>query len=102
MRLSAIDMPAFKLNRVLVYDAVAKNQIGLYPTSSPIQTINQELKSFKTYRGAVQFLLSEKLPATLIKSMVHFRINEYKNSPNNKNQNQQYDTLLKLRYSVIH
>jgi uncharacterized protein YdhG (YjbR/CyaY superfamily) len=30
------NMPAFKLNKVLVYYSVNKNHIGFYPTPSPI------------------------------------------------------------------
>jgi len=70
------NMPAFKQNKVLVYYAVNKNHIGFYPTPNPILHFSKELASYKTSKGAVQFLLDQPLPLSLITEMVQFRANE--------------------------
>lgn len=67
-------MPAFKLNKVLVYYAAYKNHIGFYPTPKPIVHFKEELILFKTSKGAIQFPINQKLPLALIKKIVKFRV----------------------------
>ncbi len=67
-------MPAFKLNKVLVYYAAYKNHIGFYPTPKPIVHFKEELIPFKTSKGAIQFPINQKLPLALIKKIVKFRV----------------------------
>jgi len=69
-------MPAFRQNKVLVYYAVHKKHIGFYPTNNPIVHFKQELKKFKTSKGAIQFPLDRPLPLNLIKKIVKFRVEE--------------------------
>ena len=72
-------MPAFKLNKVLVYYALNKNHIGFYPTPSPILHFQKELKLYKTSKAAIQFPLDQPLPIDLIQKIVKFRIKEDQN-----------------------
>jgi uncharacterized protein YdhG (YjbR/CyaY superfamily) len=60
------NMPAFKLHTVLVYYAVRKEHIGFYPTPTPITFFKQELSSYSTSKGAIQFPLNKPLPLALI------------------------------------
>ena len=69
-------MPAFKQNKVLVYFAVGKNHIGFYPTPNPIKVFSNELESYKTSKGAIQFPLDKKIPLTLISKITKFRVRE--------------------------
>ncbi|SMO39919.1 iron chaperone [Solitalea koreensis] len=69
-------MPAFKLNKMLVYFAGYKNHIGFYPTSSGISAFKQELSIYKNAKGSVQFPLDQPLPVDLIARIVKFRIDE--------------------------
>lgn len=69
-------MPAFKLNKVLVYFAGYKNHIGLYPHASPIIKFAAELAPYKTSKGAIQFPIDKKLPVRLIQKIVKFRLKE--------------------------
>lgn len=69
-------MPAFKLNRVLVYFAAYNNHIGFYPTASGIEVFKTELSQFKWSKGAVQFPLDKTLPVDLITKIVKFRVEE--------------------------
>jgi uncharacterized protein YdhG (YjbR/CyaY superfamily) len=67
-------MPAFKLNKVLVYYAAYKNHIGFYPTPKPIVHFKEELIPFKTSNGAIRFPINQKLPLALIKKIVKYRV----------------------------
>jgi uncharacterized protein YdhG (YjbR/CyaY superfamily) len=69
-------MPAFKLNRVLVYFAAYKRHIGFYPTASGISTFKGELSRYKQSKGAVQFPIEEPVPLDLVRRMVKFRVEE--------------------------
>ncbi|WP_086313686.1 hypothetical protein A5821_001219 [Enterococcus sp. 7F3_DIV0205] len=69
-------MPTFYLNGNLVHFANAKNHIGFYPTPSAIEAFKNELKDFKTSKGAIQIPLDRELPVDLIKKIVLFRVEE--------------------------
>jgi len=69
-------MPAFKLNGVLVYFAAMKNHIGFYPTSSGVAAFKKELSPYKTSKGAVQFPLKSPIPYDLVTKIVKFRVQE--------------------------
>ena len=69
-------MPAFKLNGILVYFAAHKNHIGFYPTASGITAFEDELSSYQSSKGAVQFPLDEPVPFDLIKRIVEFKVKE--------------------------
>jgi len=81
------NMPAYKLNSVLVYFAGAKNHIGFYPTPSPIEAFKNELGMYKTSKGAIQFPLDEPLPAALVTKIVQFRIEQDRQNIKNKKHN---------------
>ena len=69
-------MPAYKLNGILVYFAAHKNHIGFYPTSKGIEPFKSELTEFKCSKGTIQFLLDKPLPIELITRIVKFRVSE--------------------------
>lgn len=66
-------MPTFKLQRDLVHFAVNKNHIGFYPTPSAIKTFSDDLKPYKTSRGAIQFPKDKPIPFDLISKITVFR-----------------------------
>jgi uncharacterized protein YdhG (YjbR/CyaY superfamily) len=70
------NMPAFKLNGVLVYYAAYEKHIGFYPTSSPIKVFKKELEGYKTSKGAIQFPIEKAIPKTLVKNIVKYRLKE--------------------------
>lgn len=72
------NMPAIRVNKILVYYAAGKNHMGFYPTSGPIKVMEAELVNYRTSKGAVQFPYDQKLPVTLIKKMVKMRLAEEK------------------------
>jgi uncharacterized protein YdhG (YjbR/CyaY superfamily) len=69
-------MPAYKLHDPLVYFAACKTHIGFYPTPSAIIHFEKQLVGYNYSKGAVQFKLHERLPATLITRMVKFKVAE--------------------------
>ena len=69
-------MPAFKLNGMLVWYAGYKKHVGFYPSSKPIQVFKDELTAYKTSKGAIQFQLNKPLPVELITKIVKFKIDE--------------------------
>jgi len=70
------NMPTFKLNQNVVYYAAYKGHIGLYPTPGPIEAFKEELKNYKTSKGAIQFPINKPLPISLIQKIVKFRLQE--------------------------
>ena len=69
-------MPAYKLQGILVYFAGYKNHIGFYPTASGIKQFQLEIVAYKHSKGAVQFPINEPIPADLVARIVAFRIKE--------------------------
>jgi uncharacterized protein YdhG (YjbR/CyaY superfamily) len=69
-------MPAFKLDGMLVYFAGYKKHIGFYPTASGISAFKIELSDYKSSKGSVQFPLDKPLPLELIRKIVQFRMHE--------------------------
>ena len=74
--LISYNMPAFKLHGMLVYYAAHDRHIGFYPTSSPMKVFKDQLKDYKTSKGAIQFPIEEPIPTTLVKNIVKFRVSE--------------------------
>ena len=69
-------MPAFKFHGMLVYFAAFKNHIGFYALPSGNAAFQKELSVYKQGKGSIQFPLDKKLPLTLIKKIVKFRVKE--------------------------
>ncbi|MFL0267446.1 iron chaperone [Candidatus Clostridium radicumherbarum] len=69
-------MPAFKLQGILVYFAAFKKHIGFYPTSSGVAAFKDELSKYKGGKGSVQFPLDKSIPYELISKIVKFRVKE--------------------------
>jgi uncharacterized protein YdhG (YjbR/CyaY superfamily) len=69
-------IPTFVLNGNLVHFAAFKNHIGFYPTPSAIARFKNELSSYKSAKGSVQFPLDDPMPLNLIKKIVRFRVAE--------------------------
>ena len=68
------NMPGYRLNGPLVYFAAYKNHVGFYPGPDAIAAFTNQLKEFKTSKGAIQFSYDEVLPEGLIKSLTLFRM----------------------------
>jgi uncharacterized protein YdhG (YjbR/CyaY superfamily) len=69
-------MPAFKLDRILVYFAAHTSHIGFYPGAGAIAAFRKELSRYKGAKGSVQFPFDESLPLALVRRIVKFRVNQ--------------------------
>ncbi len=69
-------MPAFKLNGMLVYFAAFKKHIGFYAMPTGHHAFKKDLSVYKTGKGSVQFPFDEPLPLKLITKIVKFRVKE--------------------------
>jgi uncharacterized protein YdhG (YjbR/CyaY superfamily) len=69
-------MPAYKLNGVLVFFSATKNHYGFYPTSRPIIAFREKLKSFETSKGVIRLPLDKPIPVKLITEIVKWQVKE--------------------------
>lgn len=69
-------MPTFYYLGNLVHFAAFKNHLGFYPGASGVAVFQEELKEYKTSKGAVQFPYKKPVPLALIQKIVAFRIIE--------------------------
>jgi len=74
-------MPTFFLNGNLVHFAAYQNHIGFYPAPSAITRFAEELKGYKTSKGAIRFSIGQPLPTDLIRRIVAFRVKENLQKP---------------------
>lgn len=78
-------MPTFRLNnRNLFHFAAFNKHIGVYPTPPIIEAMKDELKIYKTSKGAIQFPLSEEMPFQLIKEIVKECVKQFNASKSYK------------------
>ena len=70
------NMPAFRLRRILVYYAAFQNHISLFPPGTAISFFKDKLADYHTSRGTIQFPHDKKLPLTLIRQVVKYRVRE--------------------------
>lgn len=70
-------MPAYKLNgKPVIYFAVQKTHLGIYPTPIAVSKFKQDLKPYKTSKGAIQLPLNSPIPYKLIEKIVKFKIKD--------------------------
>lgn len=70
-------MPAFRYKGALVAYAAFKKHCSFFPMqSSLIDAMQDELKTYRTAKGTLQFALDKPLPAALVKKMVKARVAE--------------------------
>lgn len=80
-------MPAIRTTEVLVYYAVAKNHIGLYPTNSGVSEFKKGLEAYKTSKGAIQLPHNQPLPLDLIADISRFRFLQVEGNAARKKKN---------------
>ncbi len=78
-------IPTFVLSGNLVHFAAFEKHIGFYPTPSGIEQFKDELSSYKSAKGSVQFPLGSPIPYKLIEKIVKFRVKENRLKAVNKN-----------------
>jgi uncharacterized protein YdhG (YjbR/CyaY superfamily) len=70
-------IPAFRLNGMLVGFGATKNHCAFYPMSSTtVEAHKDELKDYDTSKGTIRFQPDKPLPAALVRKLVKARIAE--------------------------
>jgi uncharacterized protein YdhG (YjbR/CyaY superfamily) len=69
-------IPAFKLNGMLVYFAAWKKHIGLYPPISGDKAVEKAVVRYAGPNGNLQFPLDEPIPYDLIEWIVKLRVKQ--------------------------
>ncbi len=69
-------MATFFYHGNLVHFAGNKNHLGFYPGANGVANFAEELKEYKTSKGAIQFPYNKPLPHELIFRIVTFRMAE--------------------------
>jgi len=59
---------------MLVWFAAFSNHCSLFPGSSVIEALKNELKGFSTSKGTVHFPTGKPLPTALVKRLVKARV----------------------------
>ncbi len=68
------NMPAFSVDgKPIVLFAAFKSHIGFYPGVAAIAAFKDELSSYKSAKGSVQFPVEDPLPLSLVTRIVRFR-----------------------------
>jgi len=68
-------IPTFKRDgRMLVSYAAFKKHCSFFPGAGPIEMHANDLKSFQTSKGTIQFTPEHPLPTALVKKLVKTRI----------------------------
>lgn len=71
-------MPAYKIKHSIIYFAANKVHIGIYPHNEAIRHFADELKPYKTSKGAFQIPYHIEIPFELIGRVIAFNINLFK------------------------
>src|SRR5947209_1897308 len=70
-------LPAFRLNGMLVAFGATANHCAFYPmSSSTVAAHKDELKDYDTSKGTIRFQPDHPLPAALVRKLVKARIAE--------------------------
>lgn len=67
-------MPAYKINKIVFYFNVYQHHIGLYPHNEGIEEFSNDLKSYKTSKGAIQIPIDDPIPYELIEKIIQYNI----------------------------
>lgn len=70
-------MPTFNLNgKYLIYFAAYKRHIALYPAPIGNEEFQEEIASYESGKGTLQFPLDKPIPFNLIRKIVRYRAKE--------------------------
>jgi uncharacterized protein YdhG (YjbR/CyaY superfamily) len=73
-------IPAFKLKcKYLIGFQAFKDHMSLFPTPGPINALKNKLVGYKISKGTIQFTLKNPIPASIIKDLVLYKIDQLGN-----------------------
>ncbi len=68
--------PVFEESRILFAYAAFKTHMSFMPTPSAMKPFKNDLKTYKTGKGSIQFPYEKPLPSSLIRKIAAFRAKE--------------------------
>jgi len=77
-------MPAFRSHTVLLYYAVFKKHIGLFPGKAAVEFIRKTTPQWVSGKATIQIPHSSEIPDELIRNLITFRLEEEKQKHENK------------------
>ena len=77
-------IPAFKLNGVLVYFAAFKEHIGFYPPVKGDARLEKAVSPYAGEKGNLKFPLDQPIPFKLIERITKFRVKQSMAKPTTK------------------
>lgn len=97
-------IPTFRYNGNLVHFALFKNHLGIYPGAEAIETFAEEIREYKTSRGAIQIPLDAPLPEELIRRMVSYNVDRRKDKqgPEWHKYNANWKEAIEIMQDVVH
>lgn len=72
------NMPCFKQNKGLIWYAVYKDHVGMYPVTAAMKASLKELSKYIHGKGTLHFTLDKPLPLVLIGKIIRVRVKEDK------------------------
>ncbi|WFA08764.1 DUF1801 domain-containing protein [Tissierella sp. Yu-01] len=69
-------MPTFYYLGNVIHFAAQKRHVGLHPGPNAIVVFQEELKEYKTSKGAIQIPYDKAIPSDLIKRIARFSLEE--------------------------
>jgi uncharacterized protein YdhG (YjbR/CyaY superfamily) len=70
-------MPAFRLNGMVIWYAAWKNHLGIYPKTKGIEeAFQKELAGYEQSKGTIKFPLNKPISYNLIADIAKFRAKE--------------------------
>ena len=70
------NIPGYKLNKMVVYYAAFKDHISMYPVPGGKEWEKDFSRYYTSGRGTIHFRHDQRLPVTLIKKIVKYRVSE--------------------------
>ena len=70
-------MPAFRLDGMLIYFAAFKKHVGIYPPVKGNERLRKATAPYRGPKGNLKFSLDEPIPYALIRRVVQFRVKEH-------------------------
>lgn len=68
------NIPAFKHKKVLIWYAAFTGHCSIFPGAAIIEQFKNELKSYSTSKGTIQFPLDKPMPLELIRKLARARV----------------------------
>lgn len=69
-------IPTFYLNGNLVHFAAFADHVSFFPTGAGVEAFKDELRSYKTAKGTIQFPIDKPIPLDLISRITKFRVEQ--------------------------